>query len=263
MTKPILYVAEQDYFISDVFDYVNEIVGNSVLSSLGYYITRSKKYVNPEQKKQFYLKEAEELSKHIPSDLFDLFFYKVSIEEHICFIKESSIIEIINRSPNMGVNEISVTTKELIEIEYFLEYYELITINDYQEFILKFIEVKGGEHMGLTRNIKDFILMNVLLELADGKDKNENPVSIKPKTNKSLLFEGKDLNLLERYKIANKVLNIDKVIRKLNIKDLEKYQLLAYILGCDKDNARNLMNGTYNGKDRDLSNYFNDLGLNE
>jgi hypothetical protein len=89
------------------------------------------------------------------------------------------------------------------------------------------------------------------------------PLQNQSKINKSLLFEGKDLNLSERYKIANKVLNVDKVIRKLNIKDLEKYQLLAYILGCDKDNARNIMNGTYSSKDRDLSKYFNDLGLNE
>jgi len=92
----------------------------------------------------------------------------------------------------------------------------------------------------------------------------ENPQTLKPtKPNKSLLFAGKELNLSERYKIANKVLNIDKVIRILNIKDSEKNQLLAYILGCDKDNARNLMNGTYKSKDRDLSNYFNDLDLNK
>lgn len=90
---------------------------------------------------------------------------------------------------------------------------------------------------------------------------NDKPNKTKP--NKSLLFAGKDLNLLERYKIADKVLNVDKTIRKLNIQDLEKYQLLAYILGCDKDNARNLMNGTYNAKDRDLSSYFNELGLNK
>lgn len=95
-------------------------------------------------------------------------------------------------------------------------------------------------------------------------DINETPQLTKPtKPNKSLLFEGKDLNLSERYKIANKVLDIDKKIRTLNIGELEKYQLLAYILGCNKDNARNIMNGSYNSKDRDLSNYFNDLGLNE
>lgn len=85
----------------------------------------------------------------------------------------------------------------------------------------------------------------------------------KQKTNKSLLFKGEKLNLSERFKIANEVLGIDKKIRTLNIQDLEKYQLLAYILGCDKDNARNLMNGSYRSKDRDLLTYFNELGLNK
>lgn len=96
---------------------------------------------------------------------------------------------------------------------------------------------------------------------------NDNLQPIKPtgktKQNKSLLFEGKELNLSERFKIANKVLGLDTKIRKLNIQDLEKYQLLAFILGCDKDNARNLMNRRYNSKDRDLSTYYNDLGLDK
>ncbi len=83
------------------------------------------------------------------------------------------------------------------------------------------------------------------------------------KQNKSLMFEGSNLNLSERFKIANEVLGIDKKIRTLNIQDLEKYQLLAYILGCDKDNARNLMNGQYKAKERDLNPYFNELGLNK
>ena len=96
--------------------------------------------------------------------------------------------------------------------------------------------------------------------------KNEQPQQTEPeakksKTNKSLLFEGKELNLSERFKIANKVLDIDNKIRTLNIPDLEKYQLLAYILGCNKDNARNIMNGKYDTKDRDLTAYFDELNL--
>lgn len=91
---------------------------------------------------------------------------------------------------------------------------------------------------------------------------NEN-LNQKTKTNKSLLLNGKELNLSERFKIANKVLKIDKEIRKLDIPDLKKYLLVAYILGCDKDTARNLMNGTYNSKDRDLTDYFNELNIME
>jgi len=144
------------------------------------------------------------------------------------------------------------------ELKYFKEIIKPIINNEKSELELKFGE--GGDITKLLH--KDYI--SSYLKIIDFLDSKKVSQIIKPsKPNKSLLFEGKDLNLLERYKIANKVLNIDKAIRKLNIKDLEKYQLLAYILGCDKDNARNLMNGTYNGKDRDLSNYFNDLGLKE
>jgi hypothetical protein len=95
------------------------------------------------------------------------------------------------------------------------------------------------------------------------QNENLQPLSSKTKINKSLIFEGSPLNLSERFKIANEVLGIDKKIRILNIPDIEKYKLLAYILGIDKDNARNLMNGTYKSKDRDLLTYFNDLGLNK
>jgi uncharacterized protein YfeS len=83
------------------------------------------------------------------------------------------------------------------------------------------------------------------------------------KENKNLMLNGKNLNLSERFKIANKVLDIDNKLRKLNIKELEKYDLLAKILNCHKDNARDLMNGKYNSKDRDLTDYFDQLGLIE
>ena len=83
------------------------------------------------------------------------------------------------------------------------------------------------------------------------------------KESNSVLFNGKKLNLSERYTIANNLLEIDQKIRTLNIKDLEKYQLLAYILGCNKDNARDLMNGKYDSKDRDLTDFFKEIGLNK
>jgi hypothetical protein len=81
--------------------------------------------------------------------------------------------------------------------------------------------------------------------------------------NKNLLLNGKDLNLSERFKIANEILDIGNTIRRLNIKDLEKYKLLSYIINCSEDNARHLMNGKYNSKDRDLTGYFKGLNLNK
>ena len=49
----------------------------------------------------------------------------------------------------------------------------------------------------------------------------------------------------------------------MNLPELKKYELLALILQCDKDNARDLMNGTYNSKDRDMTEIFKEFGLKE
>lgn len=81
--------------------------------------------------------------------------------------------------------------------------------------------------------------------------------------NKSMLLNGSPVNLVERFKMADKVFKIDSILRDLNIGDLEKYQFLAYILQCHPDNARNLMNGTYKSRSRDLTSYFNSLHLKE
>jgi hypothetical protein len=102
------------------------------------------------------------------------------------------------------------------------------------------------------------------IDLIPNKLRNEiTPQTIQQKPNKSLMFGGINLNIKDRYRILNKVLDFDKKVHPLNIGELEKYQLLAYILGIDKDNARKLMCGSHDAKDNDLTPYFNDLGLNK
>lgn len=79
--------------------------------------------------------------------------------------------------------------------------------------------------------------------------------------NKSILFNGKKLNLTERVKIANEVLDFEGQIRKLKISDTEKYKLMAYILGNDVSNVRNVVNGTRPNKirDKEINSYLKDL----
>lgn len=169
------------------------------------------------------------------------------------------------------------TEKDWLEkINYYEERGEEIPVIVYENIERKLNKTKGKpfEHLPEFRERYDvekifypydlFSIRQLEYYIKTIIDNNENPQLTKPnKSNKSLLFNGKELNLSERFKIANEVLGIDNKIRTLKIGDLEKYQLLAYILGCDKDNARNLMNGSYKSKDRDLSIYFNDLGLNK
>lgn len=71
------------------------------------------------------------------------------------------------------------------------------------------------------------------------------PITITKKISKSLMLNGKQLNLNERFKIADHVFGINEKFGLLNINEIEKYKLLAIILGCNETNARHLMNGIY------------------
>lgn len=95
------------------------------------------------------------------------------------------------------------------------------------------------------------------------QEKGDNPLPIykKEKVSDSLMLNGHKLNLAERFKIINDQFNISKEISKLNISENEKYQLVSYVLGCSTTNARQVMNGNYNGKIRngDIKNYIESL----
>lgn len=174
-------------------------------------------------------------------DYEEIDFINIEIQRYIDFITDLEQLEIrINDTSNYQLNS--------GYIESLLETFELLDFEDCIDY---------------DKRDRSILSFNKIIKFLELQKQNPIQTATKTKTNKSLLFEGKDLNLSERFKIANKVLDIDKKIRTLKIKDLERYQLLAYILGCDKDNARNLMNGSYNSKDRDLTNYFNDLDLNK
>lgn len=61
---------------------------------------------------------------------------------------------------------------------------------------------------------------------------------------KPLLINGFKPNISERYKIADEVLNLYENINSKNISATEKHILLAHILGCSQQVARELFNGT-------------------
>ena len=60
----------------------------------------------------------------------------------------------------------------------------------------------------------------------------------------NLLIGGKKPNYSERYKIANDTLGLFTNINNRNISQTEKHILLAHILGCSQQVARELFNGT-------------------
>jgi hypothetical protein len=125
------------------------------------------------------------------------------------------------------------------------------------DYIVKDEDKINQQKINTQKRIIDFIEKKIV-EITLAQETTEVRQS-----NKNLLYDGSDLNLSERYTIAKKVLNIEMVIRKLNIPDLKKYELLSFILNCNKDVARDLMNGRYNSKDRDLGSFFNEFNLIE
>ncbi|MET6991460.1 hypothetical protein [Sediminicola arcticus] len=64
------------------------------------------------------------------------------------------------------------------------------------------------------------------------------------KQNNGPLVSGKKLNIVDRYHIAKEVLDIDGIINSKNISLTEKHNLLAHIMGCNQQTARELWNNT-------------------
>lgn len=94
------------------------------------------------------------------------------------------------------------------------------------QFKLIFLDRKLSE---LGQDIK---ISNVIL--------NQKPTIRK----NTLLVGSKKLNYSERYKIANDTLGLYNNISNRNISQTAKHILLAHILGCSQQVARELFNGT-------------------
>lgn len=70
------------------------------------------------------------------------------------------------------------------------------------------------------------------------------------KETKSLRFDGDIINLSERFKIADRLIGLNKLILDLNMSQESKHKFLGLLLGCNPSNARNIINGKYPSKDR-------------
>jgi len=90
---------------------------------------------------------------------------------------------------------------------------------------------KGKNHL----RIKLLELERLFPELTPKKNIIEKP---------NLFIGGKKPNYSERYKIANDTLGLFTNINNRNISQTEKHILLAHILGCSQQVARELFNGT-------------------
>jgi hypothetical protein len=114
----------------------------------------------------------------------------------------------------------------------------------------------------LTSNsLKTIFLSRLLKQLGVNVDLKK---TIKEKSYtraKTNTLNGKQINLYERFLIADEVLQIDKKLSTLKISIAEKQNLLSLILGCNIDNAKKIMNRNYDAKVKEelLKDYFKTL----
>lgn len=106
------------------------------------------------------------------------------------------------------------------------------------EFFYFIDEYENRKERGGMNAKESHILEIFFLSLFDNSSIKKSNVT------KPLLINGKKPNMVDRYHIANEVLDIYKVIDKKNISQTEKHDLLAHILGCNQQIARELWNGT-------------------
>lgn len=107
--------------------------------------------------------------------------------------------------------------------------------------------IKNPEHViTLTDNsLKTIFLSRKLMQLGIHVDFKKIILDrVYTKKNNNLLISGKKPNISERYKIANEVFGVYETINKKNVSATEKHILLAHVMGCAEQTARELFNGT-------------------
>ena len=95
----------------------------------------------------------------------------------------------------------------------------------------------------------------------EAKTTLNTPEKRKNRIAQSLMVNGKPLNLVERYIIASKSLGLDRALNDINRSATEKHKLLAVLLGCGEQTARELYNGTQqkrtSARDDMIEGFFN------
>ena len=129
-------------------------------------------------------------------------------------------------------------------------YNEAISIKNNEDIRKEIIE----EGLPDYKNVEDWLLAEIEkrreLKLTGKEESHLSLLQIKlerlPKTKERnpLLYKGKKFNIVERYSITQKLLDIDSKIRKLTKYQKDKSILLANIMDCNEQTARELLNGT-------------------
>ena len=112
-----------------------------------------------------------------------------------------------------------------------------------------------------NNSLKTIFLSRLLKQLGVNVDLKKTIKEKSYSRAKTNILNGKQINLYERFLIADEVLQIDKKLSTLKISIAEKQNLLSLILGCNIDKEKKIMNRNYDAKVKEelLQDYFKTL----
>ena len=167
----------------------------------------------------------------------NLFRLEILITDLRDFIQSKLNRVILSYKPLMTDEENDKMIEELTEIELHPELLNIL-IEDNK------LSPEDRRQKHFTTETYNLRVAEALLESVIMEEKEKVPKSNKSKVS-SILINGKAPNIEERYYIAKKIFNVDELINPLNVLQSEKNKLLALLLGCNLQTARELLNGTY------------------
>lgn len=186
--------------------------------------------------------------------------YYATIEDYSKFLfQNKGDLNIFSRFNKFKPLEKQIKPEKTITI-YFTEFVDRVMMAFFQEEASNMYNHKIliDKYLFFTKNVEKIVMFlqsdktfkewttpepHPAPVVSDTEPQPENP-----KQSKTILINGRTPNLLERYLIADKTLNLEKSLRTLNVSEKERYKLLALVLGCNEDNARRVMSGTYPAK---------------
>lgn len=177
MKKAKLYLPSINYFKSDVYDNFNEDVKHYLFNSIELHTKQLKNIIRLDEKIKYLEDYAISLDKENDFTHYKNHFdYKINLDTKTCAIFETTLTVVFDFYLNEPIEEktnefISILDEEIFDVIYGLERFEIIYINDAQEFIDTFYRIKG--RFLLYQTVK-FIEYETLIQMRDKISSNFN-----------------------------------------------------------------------------------------
>jgi hypothetical protein len=165
MKKRKLFIAENNYFTNYLIEEINDRVKKDILEILQNHKQNISHILSNNERIDYYINSAKKCID------FDIKYFKsnfdfvADLENQLCYIKESSLISVLEWYENEDVTDfITIYGEELADTGYKIEILDVIHIDDEDDFIKKYWDLKGHK---IYPQIINFIEYKTLIKLRD------------------------------------------------------------------------------------------------